>query len=122
MVSRVATGRDGPRGVGPANDRSAVSPRTSASARVLASWLASGGAATGPDVSGFMAVLRDTGRLHGVHARRSSCSADGYLSPCLSLCPPHDGVGRVGGLRRNRHRHADVASWIGPPVEEPQPG
>jgi len=31
-----------------------------------------------------MAVLRDMGRFHGVHARRSSCPADGYLSPaCL---------------------------------------
>src|SRR5664280_615390 len=94
---------------------------TRASVSVLASWLASWGAATGPDVSGFMAVLRDMGRFHGVQARRSSCPADGYISPCLSLCPPNDGVGRVGGLRRNCHRHADVASWIGPPVEEGQP-
>src|SRR5664280_1770931 len=57
---------------------------TDALVSVLASWLASWGAATGPDVGGFMAVLRDMGRFHGVHARRSSCPADGYLSPaCL---------------------------------------
>src|SRR5664280_3815017 len=57
---------------------------TDALVSVLASWLASWGAATGPDGGGFMAVLRDMDRFHGVHARRSSCPADGYLSPaCL---------------------------------------
>src|SRR5674536_163459 len=104
MVSRVATRSRRSGGVAPANDRSAASPLTRASVSVLASWLASWGAATGPDVGGFMAVLRDMGRFHGVQARRNSCPADGYISPCLSLCPPNDGVGRVGGLRRNCHR------------------
>src|SRR5664280_2979924 len=121
MVSKLAARSRWSRGATPANDRSAAAPLTRASVSVLASWLASWGAATGPDVSGFMAVLRDMGRFHGVQARRSSCPADGYISPCLSLCPPHDGVGRVGALRRNRHPHDDVASWIGPPVEEGQP-
>src|SRR5664279_6136161 len=94
MVSKLAARSRWSRGATPANDRSAASPLTRASVSVLASWLASWGAATGPDVSGFMAVLRDMRRFHGVQARRSSCPADGYISPCLSLCPPNDGIGR----------------------------
>src|SRR5664279_1327803 len=95
MVSKLAARSRWSRGATPANDRSAASPLTRASVSVLASWLASWGAATGPDVGGFMAVLRDMGRFHGVHARRSSCPADGYISPCCLLYTspsPRDGL------------------------------
>src|SRR5664280_1407669 len=53
MVSKLAARSRWSRGATPANDRSAASPLTRASVSVLASWLASWGAATGPDVGAF---------------------------------------------------------------------
>src|SRR5664279_3662879 len=112
MVSKLAARSRWSRGATPANDRSAASPLTRASVSVLASWLASWGAATGPDVGGFMAVLRDMGRFHGVQARRSSCPADGTVGP--------------GRCARDAYRstpcspRAALLAWLLSRIERPQ--